>query len=249
MTSVLLFMIKWPVLFGETNLHHNQHSPIHKQMIINCFFQYIVTSTERLFIYLVFIVAKIHICFIKMSHICLWGKSKTFAAQMKDVADATIVVNSHKISQHLPTFPEVLNDQLAILLRGWLFYFDNVDRVTCGTPLLCVFKKRESARLHVFMGNNPVSAAPWTLQKTYVSLRSRGCPQDLSVGAVVHASQLMLLSADLSDERTCVFPVSLCFVALVVFLQISCWFPLYKAVNQALMSSKLWNKTFATTWL
>jgi len=28
-----------------------------------------------------------------MSHICLWGKSKTFAAQMKHVADATIVVN------------------------------------------------------------------------------------------------------------------------------------------------------------
>lgn len=51
------------------------------------------------------------------------------------------------------------------------------------------------------------------------------------MGAVVHASQLMLLSADLSDQRaagnfrergafllTCVFPVSFCFVGLVVFL-------------------------------
>lgn len=85
--------------------------------------------------------------------------------------------------------------------RVALLLYDNVDCVPCGMPLLCVFLKRESATLHVFMGNNLVSAAPWTHQKG-LSLRSRGCPQGLSMGAIVHASQLMLHSADLSDQRT-----------------------------------------------
>lgn len=43
--------------------------------------------------------------------------------------------------------------------------------------------------------------------------------------------------------------LNFCFVRLLVFLWRRCFFPLYRPVNQTLMSSKWWNKTLATTWL
>lgn len=83
-------------------------------------------------------------------------------------------------------------------------------------------------------------------------------------GCYAVASQVMLLSDNLSETRklldssengvlfvyVCVCVCgNFCFVSLLVFLWRRCWFPFCKTVNQALMSSKLWNKTFATTWL
>lgn len=145
--------------------------------------------------------------------------------------------------------------------RVALLLYDNVEHVPCGTPLLCVLKERGSATLHVLMGNNPVSAAPWTHQKTYHWVAGDVLRVFLWVLLSMHLNRCCIQLTFQSRETletsesgmlfclcVCVFLVSFCFVGLLVFLWRRCWLPLCKSVNHALMSSKLWNKTFATTW-
>lgn len=119
--------------------------------------------------------------------------------------------------------------------RVALLLYDNVDHVPCGTALLCVLKERESATLHVLMGNNPVSAAPWTHQNTYhwvagdvfrvflwvlLSMHLNWCCIQLTFGA----ERLWKL-----QRVGCFFCLCVCFPCELLFCRFAC-FPMEKVL-------------------